>query len=157
MIHNYFSFCWFSFLITRAGFPARQSAGISLVTTEPAPITVRSPMVTPRTDRCMTAYPASFADGDWFAVFPFVSFISIKRVLSGVYICTPGAIMVWAPMVTLAPSRDNSSEINENAISSIDVVASHNGKEVLHGSFCSVWTEFTNNILKFICINTLLR
>jgi hypothetical protein len=35
-------------LITTAGFPAAtQSAGTSFVTTDPAPITARSPMVTP--------------------------------------------------------------------------------------------------------------
>ena len=39
---------WFNFLITFAGFPAAiEWSGISLVTTEPAPMTQPFPMVTP--------------------------------------------------------------------------------------------------------------
>src|SRR5574344_1618362 len=100
----------------------------------------------------MTAYPASFADGDWFAVFPFVSFISIKRMLSGVYMyarCNHGV----GTDGYFGSIEDNSSEINENVISSIDVVTVVTMERRFYMEvFCSVWTEFTNNILKFICI-----
>ncbi len=71
--------------MTRAGLPtASECGGISLVTTEPAPIVQPSPMVTPGQIDGIAANPAIIANRDGFRYLESASLYDVQRMRSGV-------------------------------------------------------------------------
>ena len=110
------SSCRVSVRITRAGFPtATESAGMSRVTTAPAPMTGTVADGDARADDHPSAQPAVVADGDRTARFE--SSAALCRASNGcraVSSCTLGPMSVWRPMRIGARSRNTQSKLTND-------------------------------------------